>query len=271
MSRLAKFLGRWRPSSSDPSAAGRPRAVDIGWVLDTDKASFIWDAPARVRRTAGTSAHAKSVDYCPAIHDYEARLFEVPCPIDLRLRFRRDDKGAPQLVNAAGDAATIRSKHLNQMLALVSEREWRHPQRPIIQIITPYVFVADEPVYMTQMAPVTHYRPRPWPGVLIGGRLPIHIWPRQMMWAFEWWDTAEELVLKRGEPWFQLRFETVDPSRPVRMFEAEMTPALREHIQGLSSVSNYVNRTFSLFKTAQARRPEVLLQRKRKDDPGEIA
>ena len=190
-------------------------------------------------------------------------MFELPCPIDVRLRFKRDEKGTPMLINADGDRSSIRSKHLNAMLAMVSEREWRHPERPVIQIITPYVFVADEPVWMTQMPPISHYRADHWPGILIGGRLPIHIWPRQMMWAFEWYDTSKALVLTRDEPWFNVRFETHDPARPVRLFEAERTPELDEHLKGLGAVANYVDRTYSLFKVAQARRPDKLLQRKR--------
>ena len=206
--------------------------------------------------------HAKSVAYCPAVHDQDARTFEVTCPIDLRLAFRRDEKGAPALSNLDGDQSTIRGKHLSQMLAMVPEREWRHPARPIVQFITPYVFVADEPVWMTQLEPFGLYRPDPWPGALIGGRMPIHIWPRHLMWAFEWHDTEKPLVLKRGEPWFALLFEVDDPSRALRVVEAERTPELAEHMAGLSAVSNYVDQTFSLFKTAQERRPPQLLVRK---------
>lgn len=236
--------------------------VDVGWLLDTDKAQFIWAEPRRVRRDDPPPTHAKSVNHCPSVLDHEARLFEVTCPIDLNLVFRRDDKGAPVLVNADGDRSTIRTKHLNAMLSMISEREWRHPERPVLQIITPYTFLADEPVYMTQLPPITHHFRDPWPGILIGGRLPIHIWPRRMMWAFEWWDVARPLVLRRGEPWFSLRFETHDPGRPLRMFEAERTPELNEYLQGLSAVANYVNRTQQLYKVAEERRPPRLLVRK---------
>jgi hypothetical protein len=254
--KLLAAVGLGKPAPS------RARAVEIGWFLDTDKAGFIWEEPKRVKRDDPTPTHAKSVNYCPAALDHEARMFEVPCPIDARLRFKWGEKGEPILINAEGDDATIRSKHLGQMVAVVNRREWRHPDRPIIQLVTPYVFVADEPVFMTQMPPIGAYLPNPWPGILIGGRLPIHIWPRQMMWAFEWYDISKDVVLKRGDPWFYVRFETYDPTRPVRMFEAELTPELKSYVQGLSAVSNYVNRTFSLFKTAESRRPEKLLKRK---------
>lgn len=257
--RVRRFF---RPGTSLEPAEPQSRTVEIGWLIDTDKAKFIWEGPRRIRRNDPSPTHAKSANFCPAVLDYEARMFDVPCPIDVRLAFRKDDKGKPALINLDRDMSSIRSKHLNDMLVIVNPREWRHPERPVLQFVTPYVFVADEQVYMTQMPPVAHYNPQPWPGILIGGRLPIHLWPRQMMWAFEWWDTSKELVLRRGEPWFCVRFETRDPARPVRLVEAEMTPELREHMKGLSAVSNYVDRTFSLFKVAEARRPEKLLQPK---------
>jgi len=44
-------------------------------------------------RNEPAPAHAKAVNYCPAVLDHEARMFEVPCPVDVRLGFRFDDKG----------------------------------------------------------------------------------------------------------------------------------------------------------------------------------
>ena len=48
----------------------------------------------------------------------------------------------------------------------------------------------------------------------------------------------------------------------MRLFEAELTPEFRDYKNGLSAVANYVNRTYSLFKTAESRRPKTLLKRK---------
>lgn len=243
---------------------GDRRVVDIGWLVDTTKAQFIWGEPRKTARDDRPPTHAKSANYCPSVIDHEARLFDIPCPIDLKLGFRRDEQGQPKLVNLDGARSTVRNKTLGTMLVLVNENEWRHPDRPVLQFVTPYVFVADEPVWMTQMPPIAHYQRDPWPGILIGGRLPIHVWPRPMMWAFEWHEPAKPIVFRRGEPWFAVRFETHDPARPVRLFEAERTPELVEHMQGLSAVSNYVNRTQALYKVAAERRPERLLQRKQR-------
>jgi hypothetical protein len=235
------------------------RIVDVGWLLEDPTAGFIYDAPRAVSRNDAPPKHAKSVAYCPAVLDHEARLFEVPCPFDLEIGCVRDDKGRPALRNLAGDMSAVRDRHLSQLISLMDQKEWRHPERPVLQIKTPYVFIADEPVYMTQMPPFGHFRSPCLPGTMIGGRLPIHIWPRQMMWAFEWYAPANPLSLKRGEPWFYVRFETHDPSRPVRLVEATLTPELEDYMRGLKDVTGYVQRTFSLFATAKQRRPKQLL------------
>ena len=145
------------------------------------------------------------------------------------------------------------------MVKLISEREWRHPERPILQIITPYLFLADEPVWITQLPPMHVFNPVPWPGILVGGRFPIDVWPRTLMWAFEWHDLTKDLVLKRGDPWFVVRFETIDPGRKTRLVNAQLTPELEAYLQGLEGVTNYIRGTFSLFDIARARRPRKLL------------
>ena len=85
-------------------------------------------------------------------------------------------------------------------------------------------------------------------------------WPRPLMWAFEWHDLSKDLVLSRGDPWFYVGFETVPPDRPVTLVEAELTPELREYTEQISGVVGFVNQTFSLFKTAEKRRPKSLLK-----------
>jgi hypothetical protein len=70
------------------------------------------------------------------------------------------------------------------------------------------------------------------------------------MWAFEWHDTSEDLILKYGEPWFYVQFETMPQDRMVSMIEAENTPELTKYLEHIAASVNYVNQTFSLFKDA---------------------
>ena len=101
----------------------------------------------------------------------------------------------------------MRPSHIAKTVTLLDQNQWRHPGRPIIQIGAPYPFIADEPVYVNQMPPFNRYRNEPRPGLAIGGRFPIHVWARWLNWGFEWWGVKKDLVLRRGESWFHLRFE----------------------------------------------------------------
>ena len=242
-----------KPEGKEPS-----RVVDVGWLLDSEKATFIWDAPRRLSRPTGRTTHAKGVSVCPAVVDHEARIFEVPCPIDIQLRYKPNGD-EPAVIDLAGEQSSIRPKHLGQMFVFVSRKEWRDPNRPIVQFMTPYTFLADEPVTINQLPPFYHYPATPWPGLMIGGRFPIDVWPRGLVWAFEWYDTSKDLIIKRGDPWFYATFETPDPSRRVRLVEAEQTPELNAYMNGIKGVTNYVSRTFSLFNVARERRPTTLL------------
>ncbi len=235
--------------------------VDVGWVLQASQASFLWEAPRPFRRRETPPEHAKSVAFCPAVVDHETRLIEVLCPFDLHLRVRIKDNGEATLIDVAGDQSDILPSSLMQLAMLPSRKEWLHPRRPILQIRTPYTFISDEVVHMVQLPPFLDYRDPPWPGLFIGGRVPIQIWPRPLNWAFEWYDIEKDLILARGQPWFYCRFETPDASRHVRLVEATLTPELRTYLAGMDGVVKYVSKTFSLFPIAKERRPARLLVR----------
>jgi hypothetical protein len=86
---------------------------------------------------------------------------------------------------STGRARQARSSKLGEVLTLVNEAEWRFPDRQTVQLHLPHCFIAEEMVYLSQIAAFAHYRPDPLPGTILGGRFPISIWPRPLMWAFE--------------------------------------------------------------------------------------
>ena len=242
-----------------PDQGPRSGPVKVGWLLNEDRGGVIYDAPARVRSVEMNRRHAKSASRCPAIRGLESRYFEVKCPFDLHLAFVRDKNRKPALRNVLGRKSPVRPNKLDSLLHVTNEAEWRHSDRPTIQLSLPYVFIADEPVYLSQIAPFMHYRADPWPGTIFGGRFPIDVWPRPLMWAFEWHDIEKELRLTRGEPLFYCQFETVPQDRPVQLIEAARTPELDAYLEHISGAVNFVNQSFSLFKTAETRRPKTLV------------
>lgn len=252
------------PASATPpiAAESSSRTYTVGWLLTSDKSSVIWDAPKPVRQEASQSGASKSVALCPAVIEFDRRHLIIPCPVDIHLRLETTADGKLNVKHMLGEQSPVRQGALNQMLIFMPQNEWRHPQRPVVQLLTPYLFISDDPIYINQFPPFLHYGSAPRPGVPLCGRFPIDVWPRPMMWAFEWHDMSKDLILKRGEPLFYVRFEGPDPSASVRLIEARMTPELKTYTDSITDVTNYVDRTFSLFKTARERRPEKLLSPK---------
>lgn len=245
--------------------ADRRAPLRVGWLLESGKNGILFDEPERIRSVDLNREHAKSASRCPAVINLESRYFLVRCPVTLHLGFERDAQGKPLLKNKLGEASPVRSNRLGQLVTMTAEPEWRHKDRPTLQIKTPYLFIADEPAFISQLPPFMHYLPTPWPGTLFGGRFPIHVWPRPLMWGFEWHDTSKDLILRRGDPWFYVGIEAMPMDRAVSLVEAEMTPDLEEYIQQISGAVGYVNQTFSLFRKAEKRRPRTLLKQKQRD------
>lgn len=238
-----------------------PRAgpVTIGWLREPEKGGVLYDPPERVIFRQTNREHAKSAARCPAVINMESRFFQVRCPFDLHIGFGRDKDGRAVLINRAGPGGSVRSSKLAEVIVLAPEGEWRFPDRPTVQLKLPYIFISDEPVYIMQLDAFAHYRKIPLPGTIFGGRFPVNVWPRPLMWAMEWHDISRDLILKRGDPLFYLLFECDHPERAVTLVEAERTPELMSYISHISGAVNYVNQTFGLFKAAEAARPTRLL------------
>ncbi len=247
----------------DAERLGGKRTITVGWLARTTQTSVLFSAPKLFSRDDPKAASSKSVQHCPAAVDFDRRHFVIPSPIDVELHFVRQANGGMSLQDANGDQSGITASGLQELLRLHPQQEWRHPDRPLIQFLSPYIFVADDPCFIVQTAPYLHYFPEPRPGVQMGGRFPIHIWPRPVSWGFEWYDVTRPLKLKRGEPWFYVRFETENPSARVRLVEQEITPELEKYISDISDVSKFVSRTYSLFSEAQRLRPPTLVRAKK--------
>ena len=234
--------------------------VTVGWFLNSQKNGVIYFPPERYRGAEKNREHAKSASRCPAVINMESRYFVFRAPFDLNLQFVRDKDGKPGLKNLNGDMSPVRANKLSQILHIANEREWRYPNVPTVQLSLPYVLIADEPVYATQLAPFMDYQKDPWPGTIFGGRFPIHTWPRPLMWAFEWHDVSKPLKINRGDPLFYVQFETISPDRSFVLAETEVTPELTDYVDFVSGAVSYVNQTFSLFERAEEVRPASLVK-----------
>ena len=230
--------------------------VRVGWFVDIERGAVLYDAPRPVAHTFDlTATDRKAPTHCPAVQDFSTSVYVVPCPFKLALRcvtqgqtweFRLDRRQSE--VDAEG---------ADRLITFLPRREWRHPQRPILQIQAPYVFISDDEVELTQAPSHQHYFAHR-PGVVIAGCFPIRDWPRPLSFAFEWHDVSAPLRLNRGEPWFYLSFAARSGER-VRLERIAKSEAIAKYIAHISDVATYTARTFDLMDKAREVRPTHLL------------
>lgn len=202
----------------------------------------------------------RAVQACPAINELERDYFVIKVPFDIRLRCSKN--GDSYDLHVVEEGTRIDNDLIARFVFLMQPSFWRKESVPVIQIKVPYFFLTDEPCYMTMLAPYMSHSLVKWPGLMIGGRMPINIWPRILNFAFEWYDLSQDLILRRGQDLCYLYFETSDLRNSVQMVEIENTKELQEYRAGISSTPKFMSNTFSLFQTAMERRPKKLLVKK---------
>ena len=113
------------PAQSEPPES---RTYTVGWLLNTENASVIWDTPKPVR-TESQSTDPRSVGQCPSVLDFDRRHFAINCPIDVHLRVNLT-AGGMDITNVLADKSPIRPEALQRWIVFQPKSEWRHPQRP---------------------------------------------------------------------------------------------------------------------------------------------
>ena len=235
------------------------KSVDVGCVINADEAGVIYPYPQRLISSRKVALGSKAVQSCPAVGSLESRYFQVFVPFDLRLRIVTAVNKKPA-IHIVPSESTVSSEALRRILSLMPVDEWRDPSHPVVQITTPYTFVADEPVYLSQLPPFLDPELINRPILQICGRFPIDVWPRPLSWAFEWVDQSRDLKLRKGEPWFYLFFEARDQlTAPIRILPCRATPELVAYQREIRGVPNWTTGAFSLFAEARSRRPTRLI------------
>ncbi|MDB2598384.1 hypothetical protein N9Y08_03445 [Paracoccaceae bacterium] len=239
----------------------KPSRLKVGWHIEESQGKFVFFEPSSLFKQRNKPLSNRAVQACPAINELERDYYVIKNPFDLRLRCTRNGNSFD--LHVVEEGTRIDDDLLPNFVFLMQPNLWRNKNTPVIQIKVPYFFVSDEPCYMTMMAPYMSPNTINWPGLMIGGRLPIHIWPRILNFAFEWHDLDNDLILRRGQDLCYLYFETESLRTNIQLVEIENTPELKEYRSGISSTPKFMSNTFSLFETALKRRPKKLVVEKK--------
>jgi len=237
-----------------------PKKVDVGWFLEQNHGKFVFYEPTPLFKERQKPLSNRAVQACPAINELERDYFVIKNPFDIRLRCSKN-KDTYDL-HVVEEGTRIDDDLISEFVFLMQPEFWRKKSIPVIQIKVPYFFLTDVPCYMTMLAPYMSQSSVKWPGLMIGGRMPINIWPRILNFAFEWCDFEQDLILRRGQDLCYLYFETENLRSKAKLMEIENTKELQEYRSGIASTPKFMSNTFSLFETALKRRPKKLLVKK---------
>lgn len=205
----------------------------------------------------------RAVQACPAVNELEKRTFSIASPFHLHLELEKS--GDRFDLYSVDGTNRLDDDLMGRFVTLMRPEFWRSPTAPVIQIASPYIFFADDNVYLTQTAPHMHETIRKWPGLIISGRYQIQNWFRPLNWAFEWTDTSKPLRIRQGEPFYYCSFESVNPDANIDLFRAKVTDQVTKMRDGAKAAPKFTSNTFKLFKRAAERRPKILLEREGDD------
>lgn len=237
------------------------RPTRVGWFLDVDEAAAMYPDPIPMAHLQKKlQRDRKSPDYCPAVQNFNRNLFVLLAPYDLTL-FCNEKPDSFEFALET-NSSTVSPGSLRNVMFVTPPREWRSPDRPVIQLRCPYVFVSDDDVTVEQTAPWLHYLQPAWPGVSIAGAFEIRSWVRTLSWAFEWHDLSRPLVIRAGEPWSYVRLVPASKS-VVKLARIERTSAISDLQKQVTGITNYTSNALDLISRVEARRPARLLQKPR--------
>ncbi len=233
--------------------------VLVGYVCLAQKSKLAFEKPRLVSRSRSKPISDRAVQACPAVNAFESRLFEILSPFDMGLRcsFSRGTAS----IHIIPDLTRLDDELLESFIVPMPPRFWRSPNRPVLQISIPHFFVCDEVCYLNQLPPYMSEHYVQFPGLVISGRFPTHIWPRALNLAIEWVDFERDLEIKRGQPLCYLLFETERPNAPIQLVEAKLTDELREYRSEFEDIPKFLSGTFNLIEKLEAKRPPKLLVR----------
>ena len=227
----------------------------VGWFVPrTLEARAIWFDPVPHANSDAFREQEGPIRYCPASRKFSSSLFTLRSPFDLHLRCEISPAGCEVSV---AEKSSIKPDKLAPLIKVHPKAEWRHPSRPLLQVMLNYYFLSDDDVDIQYLSPVTttFFEPA-LPGLVLQGRWNIRSWVRPVNFVFEWWDTSADLYIPRGQPILNVMFLAGD----IKLVEAEETDEVVALARSIQNVTSYISNVYSILPSVLKRRPRKLVK-----------
>lgn len=203
--------------------------MKIGWSLLAEEGGICFPAPARFVPQKDQSRDGKGFLNCPAVRGYFSGTYIVTAPFSIQLRHSLVN-GQP-VIQPVYPFTSLTEQKVQELIKIEPRSTWRSPDVVVLQMPSPYLFFADQPVVLRQ-DPCLLTTPTSLSWRQIPGKFNIYDWQRPLNWACEWFVSAGDLIIKAGEPLYFVSFESVhgESVASVDLVQQSLTPELRERL-----------------------------------------
>lgn len=226
--------------------------LTIGWALVADEASAAFPEPEAYTPPKNATGYLS----CPAVRAYFNNTFVVRSPFSLQLRAEETEEDIK--IKPVYPFTSITEAMLSKFLSIEPINTWRGSQLPILQVISPYIFVADQPVTIDQTQPlVTKTSKLNWR--VIPGTFNIYDWQRPVNWAIEWDTTCGDLIIRQGEPIYMIKFTAItqESVNKTNLVETKISETLSERIKSTKNVASIRRGTTTLMAESGKSRDSI--------------
>ena len=180
--------------------------------------------PESVIDYLSTSRKKNEILKCPAFLDYYKNTYLIKAPIDITLNISNSMINCLQGLPADYLNMIVTNRFKEGDLHFTSSLAWF------------YTFYSKESVMIEVIPPTWHKNSFQNNINLITATFDISKWVRPLEFAFEVIDDTKPLVIKRGDPLYYIRFNTLDK---VKLIKQEPTKELENLISMCLSVKAY--------------------------------
>ena len=223
--------------------------IDIGWCIAEELSSSVFFDPqsTQINYTKKSNVKSEGVTRCPAVHNLGLnRIFSIRSPYTIKLKAIKTTDNKIDIRGVFPDTEVDPSV-LPGIVSIEPRELWIDNNVPILQIKMPYLFFSDVPVWINQLEAPSQKNIKSWS--LIQGRFDIYSWQRSLNFATQWFDIDNDFFIKRGDPIFQISFDTNEASNEFKLKKVILNETIKRRILNCEGITKLIKNTGKLISS----------------------
>ena len=233
------------------------KKIKVGWTIASDEYKIAFEPPEKLIVQKDKSPNQKGYLSCPAVRNFSQGFYIVKSPYSIKLR--AIDDGENLNIFPVYPFTSIHDSLIKKIVQIEHPSTWRKNETVTIQIPSPYVFFADQLVFMEQGQPMlTNQTKLNWR--IIPGIIDIYSWQRPLNWAFEWDLNSGDFIINNNEAIYTLRFfDGAKHLDNVELVEYPMNKKIKDQLALTNGIAKVKKGIMPYFEKAKKKRKKLKL------------